>query len=213
MVERVLLLGGGGHGAVVLDTLLGMAIAVHGVLDPARAAGSAVLGVPVLGGDEWLAAENPAGILLANGVGAQPRSRTRQGIFEKWKGAGFRFVTVVHRSSVIGREAALGEGAQVMAGAVLQCRTVVGDNATVNTRASLDHDVRVGAHAFIGPGAVLCGEVDVARSAFIGANATILPGIRVGEGAVVGAGAVVTRDVPDGRYAVGNPARLEGGLE
>jgi UDP-2-acetamido-3-amino-2,3-dideoxy-glucuronate N-acetyltransferase len=38
----------------------------------------------------------------------------------------------------------------------------------------------------------------------------ILPGIRIGRNAMVGAGAVVTRDVPDGKLVVGNPARVVG---
>ena len=42
----------------------------------------------------------------------------------------------------------------------------------------------------------------------IGANAVLLGGIRIGRGARIGAGAVVTKDVPAGRSAVGNPARL-----
>jgi len=42
----------------------------------------------------------------------------------------------------------------------------------------------------------------------IGANSTILPGIEIGEGAVIGAGAVVTKNVPKGKIAFGNPARV-----
>lgn len=42
----------------------------------------------------------------------------------------------------------------------------------------------------------------------IGANAVVLGGVRIGDGARIGAGAVVTKDVPAGRTAVGNPARL-----
>src|SRR5262249_42296835 len=42
----------------------------------------------------------------------------------------------------------------------------------------------------------------------IGANVTLLPGVTIGRNALVGAGAVVVRDVPDGKVAVGNPARV-----
>jgi acetyltransferase-like isoleucine patch superfamily enzyme len=43
----------------------------------------------------------------------------------------------------------------------------------------------------------------------IGSNATILP-CRIGRGASVGAGAVVTKDVPEGKAAAGNPAKIIG---
>ncbi len=48
----------------------------------------------------------------------------------------------------------------------------------------------------------------VKRGASIGAGAVILPGITIGENAVGGAGTVVTKDVPEGKIVVGNPARV-----
>lgn len=52
----------------------------------------------------------------------------------------------------------------------------------------------------------------IGRNAKVGANATILPGVTIGEGALVGAGSVVTRDVPEMMLAIGNPARVVGGV-
>ncbi|MDD3151244.1 MAG: DapH/DapD/GlmU-related protein [Candidatus Gastranaerophilales bacterium] len=42
----------------------------------------------------------------------------------------------------------------------------------------------------------------------IGSNSTFLPGVVVGEKAVVAAGSVVTKDVPQGKLAMGVPARI-----
>lgn len=50
--------------------------------------------------------------------------------------------------------------------------------------------------------------VTIGEKCFIGARAIILKGVTIGDGAVIGAGAVVSRDVPAGRMAVGNPAKL-----
>ncbi|UCC32809.1 MAG: N-acetyltransferase [Phycisphaerales bacterium] len=47
----------------------------------------------------------------------------------------------------------------------------------------------------------------VRYGASIGAGAIILAGLTIGRYASIGAGAVVTRDVPDHRVVVGNPAR------
>jgi acetyltransferase-like isoleucine patch superfamily enzyme len=52
--------------------------------------------------------------------------------------------------------------------------------------------------------------IRIGRNCWIGASAIILPGIELGDRVVIGAGAVVTRDVPAGRVAVGNPARVIG---
>lgn len=206
----VCLIAGGGHGRVVLDALLASGARVVGVVDPALRVGDCVFGVTVLGGDEWISGAQADNLMLANGVGAQPGIHSRTAIFDKWKSLGFRFAGVAHPTAFVGRDCVLGEGSQIMVGAVLQCGVSIGANSVVNTRVSIDHDCRIGKHAFVGPGAVLCGEVQVGDQAFIGAGAIILPGMRIGQGAVVGAGAVVNRNVPEGCKVAGNPAKQMG---
>ncbi|NJD86464.1 MAG: acetyltransferase [Betaproteobacteria bacterium] len=204
--RRIYLLAAGGHASVVLDALLASGVRVAGILDPARKPGESIFGVAVLGDDGWLAGREPGATLLANGAGQVPRASLRQALFEGFKARGFGFVSVLHPSAVVGREAELAEGSQVMAGAVVQCRARIGRNAVVNTRASVDHDCIVGEHAFVGPGATLCGDVRVGDGAFVGSGAVVLPGVAVGARAIVGGGALVARDVPEGALVTGVPA-------
>jgi len=206
MAEQILLLGGGGHGRVVLDALLAGGVDVTGILDPNLEVSERVFGVPVLGGDGFLEQVSPGDVILINGLGANPQLHGRKRLFEDLKMRGFRFAMVRHPSTVFGRECCFSAGSQIMAGAVLQSRVNVAENAVINTRASIDHDCTIGAHAFIAPGAVLCGDVEVAGMVFVGAGAVVLPGIRIGENAVVGAGSVVTRTIPEGCIVAGNPA-------
>lgn len=214
MAERALVLGGGGHGRVVLDALLAAGVDVAGILDPAAAVGERVFGVPVLGDDTYLESLGDARweFRLVNGVGADslaleggPLARRRE-LFERLKARSHAFLPLQHAAAVIGRDCVVGEGAQVMAGAVLQCGVHVGANAVINTSASIDHDCAIGAHAFISPGAVLCGAVTVAESVFVGAGAIVLPNVRLGAYAVIGAGAVVTSTVQEGACVAGIPA-------
>ena len=206
MAKSVYLLGSGGHGRVVLDTLLSSGVNVAGILDPNLKAGDYVFEVSVMGGDEFLDQLLPADVLLVNGLGANPYVYARKNLFEKLKARGFSFDAVRHPSAVIGQECNLGTSSQIMAGAVLQNRIRVGDNAVINTHASVDHDCVIGTHAFVSPGVVLSGEVMVGESAFIGAGAVVLPGIEIGVNVVIGAGAVVIKSIPDGWIVAGNPA-------
>ena len=211
MNERLnYLLGAGGHGCVLLDALLSAGVRIAGIIDPGKAVGSLIFGIPVLGGDDLLDRLLPSDILLVNGVGIGigigAGAEFRASMFKKWKARGFDFLSVLHPSVRPARGVFLGEGCQVMNGAILQCRARIGANAVINTRASVDHSCVVKAHAFIGPGAVLCGDVNVGAGAMIGAGATILPGVDIGDGALVGAGAVVRRDVPRDHFVAGNPA-------
>lgn len=206
MVNEVYVLGGGGHGRVVLNALLASGIKVTGVLDPDLESGSQIFGVSVRGGDEFLDQVDPSCARLLNGLGANPGVAHRKRLFEKMKARGFVFETVRHPFAVIGYECLMGEGTQLMAGTILQNRVQIGDNVVINTCASIDHDCVIGPHAFISPGTVLCGEVIVEDSSFVGAGAVVLPGLRIEANAIVGAGAIVTRVVPEGWIVAGNPA-------
>ena len=76
-------------------------------------------------------------------------------------------------------------------------------------------DADIGDSVNIGAGTITCNydgvnkhQTVIGRSAFIGSDTMLIAPVTVGDGAATGAGAVVTRDVPEGRRAVGVPARL-----
>lgn len=206
MTAAVILLGGGGHAAVVAEALRTMGIAVAGIVAHDPPAG-VLAGCLHLGGDEALlaGAARPA---LANGIGMIRPGSLRRRVFQRF--AGFPFPPVVHAAAVVAQGVTLGEGCQVMAGAVLQPGTRLGANAVVNTGACVDHDCVLGDHVHVAPRAVLSGGVTVGEDTLIGVGATVLQGIRVGAGCLVAAGAVVVRDVPDGAVVMGVPARQRG---
>jgi sugar O-acyltransferase (sialic acid O-acetyltransferase NeuD family) len=207
IAKEIILVAAGGHGRSVLDSLLAAGKIVHGIVDPNLLLGSNIFAIPVLGGDEVLEKISGKDYLLANGIGANPSVLHRADLYCNLLDKSFQFVTVIHPSATVSRESNLGDGCQIMAGAIIQSRVEIGCNAVVNTGAILDHDVVIGAHTFIAPGAVLCGEVAIGIGAFIGAGAILLPGIKVGDHAIVAAGALVRHDVLDGEIHAGIPAR------
>src|SRR5689334_6170881 len=102
MAKQLILLGGGGHGKVLLDTLLRSDMPVSGILDLQLRVGDRVFGVPVLGGDELLDANNPPDVLLVNGLGANPNTSRRSNIYSTLKIRGFEFQSVRHVSAIAG---------------------------------------------------------------------------------------------------------------
>jgi UDP-perosamine 4-acetyltransferase len=214
MSMRVIVVGGGGHGRVIVDALLAAGTSVAGVVDPDPAIAARLPGgVPYLGGDDVLVNVAPASVFLALGVGATGIPHQRRRIFERCRKQGFRFATVVHPSAILAAGVELGEGAQVLAGAVLQTGCRLGANALVNTRALVEHDAVVEDHACVSPGALLAGGVRIEAAAFVGLGAVILQNLRVGPEAMVAAGAVVTAGVPPGARMAGVPARPMAGAE
>jgi UDP-perosamine 4-acetyltransferase len=205
----VLIIGAGGHAAVVLDVLRAAGANTLGFADRNPALhGTNVRGIPVIGGDEEVFERHPPDrVMLANGVGGNRVTEERRAVFERFSGRGYRFITLLHPSAVVSPSAMVSAGAQVMAGAVLQPSVTIGPNAIINTRASVDHDCSIGGHVHVAPGAVLSGGVHVGDGAHLGAGCVVIQGIRIGELALVAAGAVVVRNVPALGRVAGNPAR------
>jgi UDP-perosamine 4-acetyltransferase len=206
----IIVIGGGGHGRVVIDALLRSGAVVAGVIDPDRlVAGRLPATVPWLGGDDALASHPPTRYRLANGVGGIGTPQRRR-LFETFHQAGYAFALVQHPAATVALSGVtLGEGCQIMAGAVIQTGAHIGADVIVNTRAAVDHDCVVGDHSHVAPGAVLCGDVIVGEDTHIGAGAVVIQGVRIGRGCIIGANATVLRDVPDGTTMVSRGERRE----
>lgn len=208
MAHPIIVLGSGGHAKVVLDVLLLQQKEVLGLTTLDRNMIDATfLGFPVLGDDEALARYSPSEIRLVSALGSVESMKERKALFDKFKALGFHFEQVIHPMAIIARNTILGEGAQVMAGAVIQPGSRIGDNTIINTRASVDHDCDIGRHVHIAPGCTLSGAVTVGDETHVGTGATVVQGMRIGGRCLVAAGAVVNRDVDGGHRVAGVPAR------
>ncbi len=208
MKQPLIILGAGGHARVLIDALRLQSAGILGLVDADSAKiGPPLLGVPVLGGDEQVFAYQVDQIQLVNGLGTVRSGAGRSALFMRFKNRAYQFAIVVHPSAIIAPDVVLAEGAQIMAGAVLQTGCRIGVNAIINTRAALALGCEIGDHVHIAPGATLSGGVIVGQNTHVGAGATVIQGIRIGCDCTVGAGAVVIRDVPDGATVVGVPAK------
>lgn len=205
-----LVIGGGGHGAVVVDALQRAGVAERiAVLDAdPRRIGSDLLGAPVLGDDSFLAEALSQGFThFIVGVGSTRDNRARASIYDRARGSGLTPLSVIHPAAAVAPSATIGPGCAIMAGAVINARASLGDNVIINTRAVVEHDTRVGNHVHVAPVACLLADVNVDSGAYIGAGATVRQSIWVGTGALVGAGSVVVRDLSPGARVMGVPAR------
>jgi UDP-perosamine 4-acetyltransferase len=208
MTKPVVVLGGGGHARVVIDALRCAGHTIAGVIDPKpEVAGILPAGIAWLGAD--LSKARAADVEVAIGVGSLDVSakNPRPRLFQEAKAGGFQVVSFRHPSAIVAGDVELGEGTQVMAGAILQPGVRTGVNCIVNTGASLDHDCRLGDHVHVAPRVVLSGTVDVGSGSHLGTGAIIIQNIKIGTEAMISAGAVITSNVPAGARIAPGPQR------
>jgi sugar O-acyltransferase (sialic acid O-acetyltransferase NeuD family) len=211
-VSRIVVIGGADQGRQVVDAIVAVGRDTPvGVLDRALARGELVAGVPVLGGDDELAA-------CAADVGAEQfvvaigDNAARAAVLERCAAAvaplGLVAATVVHPSAVVAGDATVGPGSILLAGCVVGNGTRVGRGALLGIRSSIDHDCILGDHASLGPGATTGGTVRIGNTTAVGLGANVIHGVTIGSDTVVGAGALVLHDLPDRVVAYGVPARV-----
>lgn len=202
-----IVIGAGGHAKVLIDTLLLAGANIAGIVDQNHFMhGTQVLGVTVVGGDEFITSSPHNKYLLVNAIGSINLPTLRSCIYDEFKKKGYSFATVIHPSAIIASGVILDEGAQIMAGAVIQPGTIIGNNTIINTKCSVDHDCIIGESCHIAPGVTLSGGVSIGHGVHVGTGATIVQGITIGSNCLIAAGAVVTKNVESNSKVRGVPA-------
>ena len=202
----LIMLGGGGHARVCLDPISRQNLRCLGYVAPTPSTDIDTR-YNYMGTDEIINNYLQEEILLVNGIGKISGAAVRKEIFEKFKSMGYSFATIIHDSCVIAGGICIQEGAQLMAGAVINTGSTVGANTIINTRAVIEHDCVVGSHSHISPGTVICGGCNIGSHVHIGAGSTLIQKIKVGDESIIGAGSLVLRDVKENSLVFGVPAK------
>lgn len=215
--RRPIVYYGAGSQAVVLHEFLSREFRPIALLDDATRDGPDVEAAPIICGTSAIEAflgglADPPSVSFAISIGNE-YGAARLAKHQLLSSIGMSPVAAVHPSAYVARDAWLGPGVQILAGAVVGARARLGTQVIVNTMASVDHECVVADGVHIGPGARLAGRVKIGACAFIGMGALVLPDVGVGDHAILGAGAVAVADVPPRCVAIGMPARAITTLE
>lgn len=196
----LLILGAGGHGAVVADAVQaqggwpGLWVSDR---DPAQWGRVLLPGLVVQSLDEAIA--HCGAVHVAIGAAA---SRAREAA-----AIALPLASVLHPRAALAAHADIGAGCFVAAQAVVAPRARLGRCVIVNHGAVVDHDAQVGDFTHVAPLAALGGAVRIGQRVLVGAGAKVLSRVRVADDVVIGAGAVVTGDLDGPGVYAGVPAR------
>jgi sugar O-acyltransferase (sialic acid O-acetyltransferase NeuD family) len=207
---KVVVIGGAGHGRVIIDILEKAGrFTLLGLLDAHLPIGENVLGYEVIGREDDLPSlidqRQLQGVVIAVG---DNWLRAKVVASVRAMAPNVAFPNAIHPSAQIGKNVRFGQGNVVMAGVVVNSNATVGDFCVLNTRCSVDHDARLGDFVSFAPNSCAGGNVEVGDYSAVCLGANVIHQVRIGPHAVVGAGATVLRDLPGNVLAYGTPARV-----
>lgn len=145
---------------------------------------------------------------------------------------------IVYAGTTIGRSAAIAHNSVIREENIIGDAFSIWDNSVIDYGCKIGNDVKIHCNVyipqftqiedevFVAPGTTMANDLHpkckfskkcmkgpyIKKWAVIGANVTINPFVVIGERAVIGAGSVVTKDIPKGKVAYGNPARIIGDI-
>lgn len=204
--NKLIILGSGGHGAVVADIAIEMGCWSSIIFyDDNYISIKEVMGYPVVGSflDSISLRNEGNDFFVAVG---NPNVRLKW--FYKLIERDLNIVSIRHPSAVISKRALVGAGCVVVANATINARASVGLGCIVNTGATIGHDCIIEEGVHICPGVHLAGGVTVGRLSWIGIGSSVIQGVKIGKGVSIGAGSVIIRDIPDGVTVAGNPGKI-----
>lgn len=198
-MNRLVIIGAGGHGKVIADNALKNGYTQVVFVDDS--ASGRCMDLPIVGTSAMLDELNDGATDFVIGIGSNP---VRKRIAERFA---LPWVTLVHPSAQIATGVTLGHGTVVMAGAVINAAASVGAHCIINTCAVVEHDNVLGDFVHISPRAALGGTVRIGELTHMGIGSVVRNNIEICSNCTVGAGAVVVKYIDSSGTYVGVPAR------
>lgn len=207
MSKPLVIIGAGGHAAMLVDILKQQSATILGLVSPEQVIERQVFAsIKHYISDNDILAFDEKKVLLVNGIGSLPKSNLRTRIYQKFTDLGYQFTSVIADSAIISPFAQLASDVQVLPGAIINSGTFIGKNTIVNTGAIVEHDCQIGSHNHLAPRATLSGQVASKNNVHFGTGSSIVQNVFIGENVIIGAGATITKNVADNMICF--PARI-----
>lgn len=206
-MEKVIVIGGGGHAKVVISIL--KKISKYKILGYSEIKDNGlILGVGYLGDDNKVINKySDTETILVMGIGHLKSADLRMRLVEKFQNSGFRFPHIISPTSVINEPVDVGEGTVVMDNVVVNTSSRIGNFCILNTSSTIEHDCEVGDFVHIAPGSTLSGEVQIGSYSFIGAGSTVINSVSISQKCIIGAGSLIRKNINQPGLYVGNPIK------
>ena len=206
MNKSVIIIGGGGHAAVLVDMLIMAQRQIIAYVAPTKSLNKTFENFQWLSADDDILTYSADTIELVNGIGSLPHTNLRTRLFNDFKRKGYTFASIISSNALISPSVSFEEGVQVFPGAIINSQSHIGVNSIINSGTIVEHDCIIGAHNHLAPKVALSGAVTTKDHVHIGTGANIIQAIHIGQNVTIGAGATVTQHIAD--HLVVYPAKV-----
>lgn len=131
----------------------------------------------------------------------------REKTVEKVKRKGGRFISLIHKTTIIQGNVQLGEGVFFGPFTIAGDHAKIGNHVMINTHSAVGHDVIIEDYVCIMSYVDVTGCSHIGEKAFLASGVRMTPSAKIGKSAYVGIGSVVIKKVREGTKVFGNPAR------
>lgn len=184
MKEKLLLVGAGGFGRVVLEHA--SSIYDCAFLDDGDV--TVVDDVPVIGKTSEMASFYPEYQLLLVTIG---NNKLRERLYTEASSIGFTFPNIIHLSAYVSPHAHIGSGCVILNNAVVQNNARCGDGCILNPGVELHHDSTIGSYCLVYTNSVVRSLTHVGDRVWIGSNVTVSTSAVVSSNSRIEDGAVI----------------------
>ena len=201
-MERLIMIGAGGHAESVADSIDSSLYKLVGFIDSNKTGEH--MGLPILGKDITEVPNYHEYVYFVS-IGDVVY---RENWFNRLIDLGLSVINIIDKTALISKTATLGVGNFVGKLAIINAGTKVGDNNVINTKALIEHECRIGSHTHLSTNSTINGDVIVEDSVFLGSTAVCNGQLKIGRHSIIGSGSVVIKDVEPWTTVVGTPARV-----
>ena len=182
-MEKLLLVGAGGFGRVVLEHA--SALYDCAFLDDGDA--SIVDGVPVIGKTGDMKKFFPEYKQLLVTIG---NNKLRERLYQEAASIGYSFPNIIHPTAYVSPHAHIGYGCVILNNTVVQNNARCGNGCILNPGVELHHDSTIGSYCLVYTNSVVRSLTSVGNRVWIGSNATVSTSAIIPDDTVIGDGEV-----------------------
>jgi sugar O-acyltransferase (sialic acid O-acetyltransferase NeuD family) len=201
-MERLILIGAGGHAESVADSIDKEQYELVGFIDSNKSGYH--IGLPVLGNSITDVPDYRSYVYFVSIGDIEARERW----FNMLLRQNLRIINIIDKTALISKSVSIGIGNFIGKLAIINAGTSIGNNNIINTKALIEHKCIVGNHTHISTNSTINGDVIVEDSVFFGSTAVCNGQLKIGHNSIIGSGSVVINEVEPWTTVVGAPARV-----